>query len=487
MPSSAAPSISRTSSPALPQPWPRTMPSSARCPRRAFTCMVLCLTRSCRIRCSWAIVCCSTVLTGTKRMLGRVTASQIASASAASCLLVLTYGLTYWGGISRTSCPSLISSRAQWWALPQASIPIRHGGRPAKNASSLPLASFLRSSGRPCASAPCTWNQDFARSSPTVVISITDGLPHGRGPHAWHGDAEGGDRPSHWFSEATDTVGDDEDARGGRESQDHAAEPVLPPVQSLVGQQPCAIVLDHAADPAQSRAVRRADLADMGLDAVPEAEGAVLGAVVARVGVRPADGGADALGQVQKMPEEARVVDVGGRGDGAQRQAVGRDDDMVLGPGLAAVGGVGAGQRSPPCLARTEQLSTTTSQGAASGPARTMRTRARWTRRSRATALQSSRRRRKVEPEARPTMARSSRHCTPSRRKNRSASTTLIVVTRGLPVADGRSSIRSMIPATNAVALDAMLASPCQRRGKRTLGLPDAERLTTNQSSGNHL
>src|SRR4051812_10495704 len=108
---------------------------------------------------------------------------------------------------------------------------------------------------------------------------------HGRGPHAWHGDAEGGDRPSHWFSEATDTVGDDEDARGGQESQDDAAEPVLPPVQSLVGQQPCAIVLDHAADPAQSRAVRRADLADTGLDAVPEAAGAVLGAVVARVGV----------------------------------------------------------------------------------------------------------------------------------------------------------------------------------------------------------
>src|SRR4051794_25694839 len=34
---------------------------------------------------------------------------------------------------------------------------------------------------------------------------------------------------------------------------------------------------------------------------------------------------------------------------------------------------------SPPRLARTEQLSTTTSQGAASGPARTMRIRATWT------------------------------------------------------------------------------------------------------------
>src|SRR3954454_17188442 len=142
---------------------------------------------------------------------------------------------------------------------------------------------------------------------------------------------------------------------------------------------------------------------------------------------------------------------------------------------------------SPPRLARTEQLSTTTSHGAAFGPARTLRTSTAWTRRSKAVALQSSRRRRKVEPEARPTMARSSRHRTPSRRKNRSASTTLIVGTGGRPVLSGRPSIRSMIPATNAVALDAMLASPCQRHGKRTLGLQDAERLTTNQSSGNHL
>src|SRR3712207_9117390 len=56
---------------------------------------------------------------------------------------------------------------------------------------------------------------------------------------------------------------------------------------------------------------------------------------------------------------------------------------------------------SPPCLARTEQLSTTTSHEAASGPARTIRTRATWTRRSKAVAAQASRRRRKVDPQAR--------------------------------------------------------------------------------------
>jgi hypothetical protein len=82
----------------------------------------------------------------------------------------------------------------------------------------------------------------------------------------------------------------------------------------------------------------------MGLDAVPQARVAVLGTVVGRVGVQLADGGTDEPSQVQQMPEGSGVVDVGGRGDGTQRQAVGRGDDMVLGPGLAAVGRIGAGQ-----------------------------------------------------------------------------------------------------------------------------------------------
>ena len=52
-------------------------------------------------------------LQGQKCMLGRPTASQMASASFASFLLPFTYGLTNCGAIKRTSCPSLISSRAQ--------------------------------------------------------------------------------------------------------------------------------------------------------------------------------------------------------------------------------------------------------------------------------------------------------------------------------------------------------------------------------------
>ena len=73
------------------------------------------------------------VLDRTKRMFGRLTASQIASASAASFLLVFTYGFTNCGAISLTVCPRPCSLLAQKWALPQASMPIRQGGRLAKN------------------------------------------------------------------------------------------------------------------------------------------------------------------------------------------------------------------------------------------------------------------------------------------------------------------------------------------------------------------
>lgn len=74
------------------------------------------------------------------------------------------------------------------------------------------------------------------------------------------------------------------------------------------------------------------------------AEPAIVGAIVGRIGVQPADGGADHLGQAQQMRKEPRVVDVGGRRNDAQRGVVGRDHHVVLGPGLAPVGEVGAGQ-----------------------------------------------------------------------------------------------------------------------------------------------
>ena len=82
-------------------------------PHSAFTSMVRCRTSRSRVRCSISTACCSAVLIGTKRMLGRVTALQIASALAASVLPRLTYGFTYEAGISRTSWPSALISRAQ--------------------------------------------------------------------------------------------------------------------------------------------------------------------------------------------------------------------------------------------------------------------------------------------------------------------------------------------------------------------------------------
>ena len=47
------------------------------------------------------------------------------------------------------------------------------------------------------------------------------------------------------------------------------------------------------------------------------------------------------------MREEPRVVDVGGRRDRGQGDAVGRDHNVVLGPRLAPVRRIGAGQLAP--------------------------------------------------------------------------------------------------------------------------------------------
>jgi hypothetical protein len=48
----------------------------------------------------------SSVLTATNRMLGRLTAAQITSASLPSFLPLLRYGATKAGAIKRTVCPS---------------------------------------------------------------------------------------------------------------------------------------------------------------------------------------------------------------------------------------------------------------------------------------------------------------------------------------------------------------------------------------------
>src|SRR4051812_33828474 len=72
---------------------------------------VRCRTRRSRARNTRAAAWACSLLGATKRMVGRWAASQIASASVALFFCRLTNGLTYAGGISRTACPSMPTSR----------------------------------------------------------------------------------------------------------------------------------------------------------------------------------------------------------------------------------------------------------------------------------------------------------------------------------------------------------------------------------------
>jgi len=74
----------------LPMPCGMTRPYSPSRPRIWFACAVRDLMKPWRTRCIASNACWATFFTATKRMLGRETASQIASASAASFLFVFT-------------------------------------------------------------------------------------------------------------------------------------------------------------------------------------------------------------------------------------------------------------------------------------------------------------------------------------------------------------------------------------------------------------
>ena len=77
-------------------------PYSARCPRNALTVWVRWRTRSSRVRYAIAAACCASDFTATNRIVGRVAASAIASASAMSFCCRFTNGFTYAGGINVT-------------------------------------------------------------------------------------------------------------------------------------------------------------------------------------------------------------------------------------------------------------------------------------------------------------------------------------------------------------------------------------------------
>src|SRR3974390_643075 len=118
--------------------------------------------------------CCSSVLTATKRIVDRLAASAIASASAASFFWRLTKGLTYIGGINRTSWPRSRMARPQWCALPQASVATMQRGGSAKKARTFSRESFLRNTTPPSARAPCAWKDRFARSRPMMLTFFMD-------------------------------------------------------------------------------------------------------------------------------------------------------------------------------------------------------------------------------------------------------------------------------------------------------------------------
>lgn len=86
-----------------------------------------------RIRCRSRKSSCSLDSTATKRIVGRVTASAIASASLKSFFYDLRYALTNFGAMSRTSCPYRWSERARCCDPGQVSAPTKQGGRLAMN------------------------------------------------------------------------------------------------------------------------------------------------------------------------------------------------------------------------------------------------------------------------------------------------------------------------------------------------------------------
>lgn len=73
-----------------PMPFGITIPNSATKPRIWFACAVRTFTIAWRARCNASTACISGDFTGTNRMFGRPTASQIASASLRSLLFVFT-------------------------------------------------------------------------------------------------------------------------------------------------------------------------------------------------------------------------------------------------------------------------------------------------------------------------------------------------------------------------------------------------------------
>ena len=118
--------------------------------------------------------------------------------------------------------------------------------------------------------------------------------------------------------------------------------------------EPCQGALDFPAVAAEPFAVFDAAARDAGNDGAPAQSAPAAGEIIALVGVQlggPAAGPAGALANgrdgVDRGFQHPAVVDVGGRQGHGERDAVGVDDDVALGPRLAPVGRVRPGLKAP--------------------------------------------------------------------------------------------------------------------------------------------
>lgn len=114
----------------------------------------------------------------------------------------------------------------------------------------------------------------------------------------------------------------------------------MPAIEALIHQQPGDGIFDNAPDGAEIGAVPVASCADQGQNPAHAAVRAIILAVVTGISDQVADIGTDDQCPIEQMTEQPGVVDVGGRGDRRQGQAVGINDDMILGARFAAVGWV---------------------------------------------------------------------------------------------------------------------------------------------------
>jgi hypothetical protein len=130
--------------------------------------IVRCRTSSSLTRCRVSTDCCSTLLTGANRIVGRSAASTIASASTAS---------ERPHELRRDQAPAHVQAQGSpapsGARSPQPPSPLDRAAEPGISRAPASTLSFLYSTSRPGAAAPCTWNTCFVRSRMTIDISTT--------------------------------------------------------------------------------------------------------------------------------------------------------------------------------------------------------------------------------------------------------------------------------------------------------------------------